>query len=60
MLYYHSQQHICEVGYVSALAVIKSKYRNRLDPQHDMRCTLLINTHPNIELVESFQHHGSH
>lgn len=44
----------------SALAV-KSKYRSRLDPQHNMRCAFSINIHANIEeLVESIQHQGSY
>ena len=52
--------YLCEAGF-STLVVIKTKYRNRLDAQHDMRCALSMNIHPNIEeLVEYVQHQGSH
>lgn len=53
--------YLCEAGF-SALVVIKTKYRNRLDPQHDIRCALAIKIKPDIEkLVDSMQqHHHSH
>ena len=39
---------------LSALVVIKTKYRNRLDAQHDIRCALSMNINPNFEeLVKS-------
>ncbi|KAL4126525.1 hypothetical protein QTP88_010746 [Uroleucon formosanum] len=44
--------YLCEAGF-STLVVIKTKYRNRLDAQHDVRCALSLNIQPNIEeLVE--------
>lgn len=44
----------------SGLAV-KSKYRNRIVPQHNMQCAFSINIHPNIEeFVERIQQLGSH
>ncbi|KAF0717366.1 zinc finger BED domain-containing protein 5-like, partial [Aphis craccivora] len=52
--------YLCEAGF-SDLVVIKTKYRNRLDAQHDMRCALSMNIHPNIEeLVNNVQYQGSH
>ncbi|XP_015372935.1 PREDICTED: protein FAM200A-like [Diuraphis noxia] len=52
--------YLCEAGF-STLVVIKTKYRNRLDAQHDMQCALSMNIHPNIEeLVEYVQHQGNH
>lgn len=40
MLYYRSQQRIHYETEFLALAVIKLKYRNRYDPQHNERRTL--------------------
>ena len=52
--------YLCEVGF-SCLAVLKNRYRNGLDPQHDMRCALSINLTPRINLLCSkVQHQGSH
>jgi len=55
-----STTYLCEAEF-SALVVIKIKYTNRLDAQHDMRCALSMKIHPNIkELVENIQYQGSH
>jgi len=52
--------YLCEAGF-SILVVINTKYRNRLDAQHDMLCVLAMNIHPNIEeLFEYVQRQGSH
>lgn len=52
--------YLCEQGF-SALVVIKTKYRNRLDAKDDLRCALSINIQPNIsKLVTKVQHQGSH
>ena len=53
--------YLCEQGF-SALVAIKTKSRNRLDPQHDLRCSLTINIKPNLEkLVRNMkEHHGTH
>lgn len=52
--------YLCEAGF-SCLAVMKNKYRSRLDPQHDMRCALSINITPRIhDLCSKIQHQGSH
>ncbi|KAK3892274.1 hypothetical protein Pcinc_003895 [Petrolisthes cinctipes] len=53
--------YLCEQGF-SALVAIKNKARNRLDPQHDLRCSLSINIKPNMEkLVHNMkEHHSSH
>lgn len=46
---------------LSALAVIKSQYRNCFDPHCDIQCTFLINIYPHIEeLMESIQHQGTY
>lgn len=52
--------YLCEAGF-SALVVIKTAYRNRLDASHDLRCALSVNIHPDInKLVTKTQHQGSH
>ncbi|XP_064412969.1 zinc finger BED domain-containing protein 5-like [Latimeria chalumnae] len=52
--------YLCEAGF-SSLVVIKTRARNRLDPQHDLSCALSINIQPRItELTEKMQHQGSH
>lgn len=49
--------YLCDAGF-SAWIVIKTKYRNRLDAQHDI---LSMNIESNIdELVESVQNQESH
>ena len=50
---------LCESTF-SALVCIKSKQRNRLDVEHDIRCALLT-TEPRIsKLVSKAQEHPSH
>ncbi len=53
--------YLCEQGF-SSLVTIKTKARNRLDPQHDLRCALTINIKPNLEDLthKMKQFHGSH
>jgi hypothetical protein len=47
--------YLYEAGF-SALVVIKTNYRNRLDPEHDKRYALVIKIEPNIEkLVDRMQ-----
>ena len=40
--------YLCEARF-SVLVIIKTKYINRLDAQHDMRCALSMNINSNIE-----------
>ena len=50
---------LCEAGF-SALAMIKIKYRNQLQPEYDIRCALLT-TDPNFDkLVMQVQGQGPH
>ena len=50
---------VCEHGF-SALTALKTKYRNKLKPEHDMRCTLT-KKEPSFEkLVRRIQSHPSH
>ncbi|XP_076036535.1 zinc finger BED domain-containing protein 5-like [Oratosquilla oratoria] len=53
--------YLCEQGF-SSLVTIKTKTRNRLDPQHDLRCALAMNIKPRFEnLVHKLkQFQGSH
>ena len=53
--------YLCEQGF-SSLVTIKTKARNRLDPQHDLRCALTMNIKPRFEsLVHKMkQFQGSH
>ena len=52
--------YLCEAGF-SALTAIKTKYRNRLAPEHDMRCALSTKVKPRFEkLSEQQQAQGSH
>ena len=53
--------YLCEQGF-SSLVTIKTKSRNLLNPQHDLRCSLSINIKPNLEKLANNmkQHQGSH
>jgi len=55
--------YLCEAGF-SALAVIKLKFKNNLDPQQDTICgvrfQLIFMIHPNIEELVCGQHQGIH
>lgn len=42
----------CEVEF-SYLAVLKNKYRNRLNPRHDVQCTLFVNLTSRINLLKN-------
>ena len=54
-----SSTYSCEAAF-SQLLHIKTKYRNRLEVKHDLRCALS-ETKPRIKkLVENLQHHPSH
>lgn len=54
-----STTYLCEQGF-SALTAIKTKQRNRLQPEDDMR-VCLSTVAPNISnIVENKQHHPSH
>ena len=51
--------YLCEAGF-SALAMIKTKYRNQLQPEDDLRCALTT-IDPNFDkLVAKVQGQGSH
>ena len=51
--------YLCEAGF-SALAVIKTKYRNQLQPEDDLRCALTT-IDPNFDkLVAKVQGQGPH
>ena len=51
--------YLCESGFAS-LAAIKTKIRNRLQPEHDLRVALST-VEPRIEqLASMIQAHGSH
>ena len=53
--------YLCEQGF-SSLVAIKTKARNRLDPQHDLRCALTMNIKPRFEnyVQKMKQFQGSH
>lgn len=51
--------YLCEQGF-SALTHIKNKSRNKLNPEHDMRCSLTTMIPRFDKLVNEKQHHGSH
>ncbi|XP_045104386.1 zinc finger BED domain-containing protein 5-like [Portunus trituberculatus] len=54
-----SSTYSCEAAF-SQLLHIKTKYRNRLEVKHDLRCALS-ETKPRIKkLVDNLQHHPSH
>ena len=54
-----STTYLCEAGF-SALAMIKTKYRNQLQPEDDMRCALTT-IDPNFDkLVIQVQGQGFH
>lgn len=55
-----STTYLCEQGF-SALTIIKTKHRNRLQPEHDMRLALS-KIEPCIEsiIAKKRQFHGSH
>ena len=51
--------YLCEAAF-SVLAMVKTKHRNQLRPEHDLRCALSV-IEPNFdELVRSCQHQCSH
>ncbi|XP_068228031.1 protein FAM200A-like [Palaemon carinicauda] len=51
---------LCEAGF-SALTVIKTKYRNRLQPpEDDLRCSLSSKSPRYEELTKTIQYQGSH
>jgi hypothetical protein len=59
MLLPFATTYLCEAGF-SALTFVKTKARNRLMPEHDLRCSLS-NTTPCFEtLARSMQGQGSH
>lgn len=51
--------YLCEAGF-SALTVTKTKYRNRLQPEDDLRCSLTSKSPRFEELVNTLQCQGSH
>ena len=51
--------HLCEAGF-SALAVTKTKYRNRLQPEDDLRCSLSSKSPRFEELIKTIQCQGCH
>lgn len=60
LLLQFSTTYLCESGF-STMTVIKTKYRNRLDLENDMRCALVENIVPNIKkLVSEIQCQSSH
>jgi zinc finger BED domain-containing protein 5/7/8/9 len=50
---------LCEAGF-SALTVTKTKYRNRLQPEDDLRCSLSSKSPRFEELIKTIQCQGSH
>lgn len=50
---------LCEAG-LSALTVMKTKYRNRLQLEHDLRCSLSSTSPRFEELIKAMQCQGSH
>ncbi|XP_068209235.1 protein FAM200A-like [Palaemon carinicauda] len=51
--------YLCEQGF-SALTHMKNKSRNKINPEHDMRCNLTTMIPRFDKLVNEKQHHGSH
>ncbi|XP_064111487.1 protein FAM200A-like [Macrobrachium nipponense] len=51
--------YLCEAGF-SAQTVTKTKYRNRLQPEDDLRCSLTSKSPRFEELVNTLQCQGSH
>ena len=51
--------YLCEAGF-SALAVTKTKYRNRLQPEDDLRCSLSSKSPRFEELIKTIQCQGCH
>ena len=51
--------YMCESGF-STLTMIKTKYRNRLQPEDDIRCALATIIPEFDKLVKQFQGQGSH
>ena len=59
MLLPFATTYLCETGF-SALTTIKTKARNRLDPQHDLRCALT-SIEPRFEKIcDQIQSQGAH
>ena len=51
--------YLCEAGFSSPI-VIKTRERNRLDPEHDLHCALSINVQPRITELIKCSIEGSH
>ena len=51
--------YLCEAGF-SALTVLKTKYRNRLQVEDDLRCCLTTKVPDFEDLAKAIQHQGSH
>lgn len=54
-----STTYLCEIGF-SCLLTIKTKYRNRLDPQSDLRLAISTKSPQFEKLVEKRQEQISH
>ena len=51
--------YICDAGF-SMLTVTKTKFRNRLQSEHDLRCNLSLTKPRFEEVARAFQSQGSH